>query len=214
VEILAGLAVELGLLTQAIDTPGTDVAETLTQLAASARSTIESYLGLSMALTVDGNRFDIPVLNEHAQADDIHSSLLVPLSPQIVAGTPDVPSIALILYAGTAGAFTDLAADLAWLSGRALVEYRLDEHCALPLAASAPSPLGTLFTVNQAIGVLIGQGFEPADAEQELNARAAKAGIDRESAATVILDSLQSSGAEFEALDVQGLEPPDADMDR
>ena len=186
-EITAALAVDLDLLTQALDLPGTDIAHTLTKLADNARSVVVSQLGLSVALTFAGDRFDITVLNAGTEAEDIHTSLLIPLpAPSLAAGGPE---ITLILYAGTPGAFVDVAADLAWLSGRGLEEYRLDENLAIPPAPTGPTPLQTLSIVNQAIGVLIGRGFSLAEAKQELDVRAAGVGVKR--AAVAILDSLQ-----------------------
>ncbi len=67
--ITPGLAAELGLLTQALDLPGTDMAETLRRLAADARTAVASYLGLSVAITAEPSPFeespfDLTVLDE------------------------------------------------------------------------------------------------------------------------------------------------------
>lgn len=47
------------------------------------------------------------------------------------------PSV--ILYAAKPGAFIDLAADLAWLTGRSLTDFVLDRHLILPKAPDAAS---------------------------------------------------------------------------
>jgi hypothetical protein len=191
VQISAALAADLDLLTQALDTAATDTADTITKMTASARSAVESYLGLSVAVNADGTQVHLAVLEDGTEADDIHTSLLIPLSPAIVAATAAVAAVSLILYAGTPGAFIDLAADLAWLTGRDPSEYRLDEHHTLPHDATATTPLRGQSTINQALGVLIGRGFKPADAERELYAQAATTGVDPEMAAAHILANLK-----------------------
>jgi hypothetical protein len=117
----------------------------------------------------------------------VRASLLIPLQPVLVGGAATAAGIDLVLYAATPGAFTDLAADLAWLSGQALSEYALNQHL-LGLDATTPTDgLATLSLSNQAIGVLIACGHTPEQAEQELLARAARGGVDRRVAAQQIL---------------------------
>lgn len=109
--ITPGLAAELDLLTQALDLPGTDVAETVMRLAADARTAVASYRGLSVAITAHRSHFDLTVLDELTGPDDIHTSLLIPLATAAGVGKTGPASVALILYAATPGAFIDLAAD-------------------------------------------------------------------------------------------------------
>lgn len=188
--IPAGLAAELALLTQALDLPGADVAQALTRLAADAQTGVDSYLGLSVAIAADRSEFDITVLTEGAQPDDVRTSLLVPLSTAAVDASSAAASVALILYAATPGAFIDLAADLSWLTGRALDDFRLDEHRTLPPSYTTPGPLTAMSDINQALGVLIGRGSSPEHAERHLYERAATAGIDLVGAAGLILAAL------------------------
>jgi hypothetical protein len=185
-----GLAAELDLLTQALDMPGTDVAETVMGLAADARTAVDSYLGLSVAITANRSQFDLTVLDERTGSDDIHTSLLIPLATAAGVGRTGPASVALILYASTPGAFIDLAADLSWITGRTLTEFRLDEHLTHPSDHTDPAPLGTMSAINQALGVLIGRGSSPEQAERDLYARAASAGIEPLGAATLILAAL------------------------
>ncbi len=187
--IPAGLEAELGLLTQALDLPGTDVADTLTRLAADAQTAVGSYLGLSVAITADGSAFDITVLSEGTQPDDVRTSLLVPLS-SADAGANSAAAVALILYAATPGAFIDLAADLSWITGRDLLDFPLDEHRTLPPSYSYPGPVAAMSDINQALGVLIGRGSTPDQAERDLYERAATAGIDLGGAAGLVLAAL------------------------
>jgi len=197
VTITPALAAELALLTQALDLSGTDVAETLTRLAARAQAAVDSYLGLSVEITTHLAAFALTLLNEGTQTEHIRTSLLVPLSAtpaketQARVGTMASASMALILYAATPGAFIDLAADLAWLTGRAAVDFRLDENRSLPQNYNNPRPLRAMSIINQALGVLIGRGATLEEAERDLAARADRADIDLPRAATFILGSPQ-----------------------
>lgn len=188
--ITPGLAAELDLLTQALDLPGTDIAETIMRLAANAHTAVASYLGLSVAITAQKSQFDFTVLEERTTAEDIRTSLLVPLSSAPGTERTSPASIALILYAATPGAFIDLTADLSWITGQTLSEFSLDAHLTLPSSHTEPSPLATMSTINQALGVLIGRGSIPEQAERDLHARAVSAGIEPLGAATLILASL------------------------
>ncbi len=188
-----GLISELTLLTQALDLPDTDVAETLSRLTADAGTAVDSYLGLSVAIMATTGEFDLTVLAEGATTGQIRTSLLVPLSapvdPMCVDASPEA-SIALILYASTPGAFIDLAADLAWLTDRPLTDFHVDEHLTPPAGHTDPTRLQAMSTINQALGVLIGRGATLEQAERRLGARAASAGIDLLAAATLILAGL------------------------
>ena len=112
---------------------------------------------------------------------------MIPLSP-VVDGAA---AIGLILYAGTPGAFTDLAADLAWLSGRDLSDFALDQHLT---DLDGHDGLAALSLINQAIGALIANGHTPEQADRELNDRAGRAGVDRRVAATHILAGAGGAG--------------------
>ena len=196
--ISPGLAAELGLLTQALDLPGIDTAETLTRLAADAQTAVESYLGLSVVITANRAKFDFTVLNAGTRPEHIRTSVLVPLSPGPADGSAAAASVALILYAATPGAFIDLAADLSWITGRALPDFQLDQHRTLPDSATNPSPLAAMSSIDQALGVLIGRGSTPEQAERDLYERAAAAGIELVAAATLVLAALVPPDAEPE----------------
>ncbi|HEY5334807.1 MAG TPA: hypothetical protein VIJ71_02160, partial [Mycobacteriales bacterium] len=120
----------------------------------------------------------------------IRTSLMVPLTTAATDASTTSASVALILYAGSPGAFVDLAADLAWITGRAPADFRLDEHRGLPAGHTNRNPLAAMSDINQALGVLIGRGSTPEQAERSLYARAATAGIDLLGAATLILAAL------------------------
>ncbi|MDD4867766.1 MAG: hypothetical protein PHQ28_11820 [Mycobacterium sp.] len=186
-EIGAALAAELGILTAALDEPGADVMHSLHQLGVDAQAAVPSYLGLSV--TVDGSDppFAFTTLEDGA-ADDLHTSLRLTL-PGVGEGRA-APSVALILYASTPGTFVDLAADLAWLTGRPPSDFALDRHLSVPAGSDTGTYLRTASVVNQAIGVLIGRGYTPGQADRELNTQADSAGIDRHTSAQFILDTL------------------------
>lgn len=71
---------------------------------------------------------------------------------------PGRPGIQVVLYAATPGAFVDMAADLAFLTGIALDGADLDQHQSL---AGEPDITGVIqdqSVIDEAIGVLIAGG--------------------------------------------------------
>jgi hypothetical protein len=97
------------------------------------------------------------------------------------------------MYAGIRGAFIDLAADLAWLTGRAPATLVLDEHCTLPHASETASVFTAAWLVDRATGVLLEHGYTPEDAERELLARAARLGVDLHGSARDIIGELTAT---------------------
>ena len=182
-KISAALAADLGILTAALDEPGADVLHSLHRLGVDAQAAVPTYLGLNV--TVDGS--DLPftfTIFEEGAADGVRTSLRLSL-PGIGEGWTS-PSVALILYARTPGTFVDLAADLAWLTGRPQSDFALDQHLNVPAGTS----LRAASVINQAIGVLIGRGYTPRQAHSKLDTQADRARTDRDTAAQVILDTL------------------------
>ncbi len=120
------MAAALAILTEALDEPGTDIAHSLHRLTLDAAAAVTSYLGLSVVVSHSDSPFTVTALAEGALAGDIrtslHLSLPGPNDPQ------NSPAVAIILYAGSPGAFVDLAADLAWLTARSLSEFILDQE--------------------------------------------------------------------------------------
>jgi hypothetical protein len=187
VEITATLAADLTALTESLDDPDTDIAATLRQLATGAKLAVRSYLGLSVTITASGQQIIFTALEDHTQPGDIGTSLMMPLPPAGPNGNDAEPINALILYAQRRGAFIDVAADLSWLTGRDPSEFVLDHHLTLPNHLDAPEGLTVASVINQAIGVLIAHGRTPEQAHRELDARAARGGVDRRSIASRIL---------------------------
>lgn len=171
-EIPTALAADLQSLTAALDRPGTDLITLVHNLDADTERAVPSYLGLRMALLVDDYPFAFTLLKPTATHGTITSSALLPLSE--VCGAQ--PGSVLIFYAAAPGAFVDFAADLSHSLGLALDAVVLDQQLSPPEDQPGRNRLADHSTLNQAIGLLIGRGFTPEAAHQELRQLAARAG--------------------------------------
>ncbi len=198
-KIVAALAADLVILTAALDEPGADVLHSLHQLGLNIRAAVPTYLGLSVTVDDGDPPFTFTTLEDGA-ADDVRTSLRLTL-PGVGDGRAS-PAVAFILYARTPGTFVDLTADLAWLTGRPVSDFVLDQHLSVPAGSDTGTVLRAASVINQAIGVLIGRGYTPGQAHRELDTQAESAGTDRHSAAQFILDTLTPEGpAEAENTD-------------
>ena len=184
-EITAAVAADLAALTDALDDPGVDLAMLLHQLVADAKFAVNTFVGLTVRVTISGQLSNLTVFEDGGSFGDIGASLLVPMHV-MVDGTRAESAIDLVLYASAAGAFTDLAADLAWLSGQDLAEFALDQHLVV-IERDEVDGLFARSLITQAIGMLIARGYTPEQAERQLDAHAARAGADRHIAARLIL---------------------------
>lgn len=172
VEITAGLAADLTCLTESLDDPAADIADSMRQMANDAKLAVRSYLGMAVVTTGE-HPVTLTGLEDSVEPDDILTSLWIPF-PSTHGGPAGVgPSLALILYGGKPGAFIDLAADLAWLTGRDLIEFALDDDLTVPDHAGE---LSRMTLINQALGMLIGRGRTPEQAQRELHAEATRTG--------------------------------------
>ena len=97
-KVTAALAADLGILTAALDEPGTDVAHSLRQLAADAAAAVPTFLGLSVTVASSDPPLTLTVFVEDATTGHIRTSLRLALS-----GIDDVrlPTVVLVLYAGS-----------------------------------------------------------------------------------------------------------------
>jgi hypothetical protein len=186
--ITAALAADLRLLTAALDEPGTDIAATLHQLAADTAAGVPSYLGLSVMVSRSDPLFTSTYLNDGVVAGDVRTSLQLRLPG--IGDRRSPPTVAIIFYAGTPGAFVDLSADLAWLTARPLADFILDQHLTIPAGSLTGGQLRATSAINQAIGVLIGRGYTPQQADSELDTQAGHARADRLTAAHLVLARL------------------------
>ena len=187
-KIGAALAADLGILTAALDEPGADVLQSLHHLGVDAQAAVPTYLGLSVTVNGSDPPFTFTTLAD-GTADNVRTSLRLTLLARVGDGRA-APSVALILYAGTPGTFVDLTADLAWVTGRPPGDFALDQHLSVPAGSNAGTYLRATSVINQAIGVLIGRGYTPGQAHQELDTQADSAGADRHTTAQFILDTL------------------------
>jgi hypothetical protein len=210
VKIHAALAADLALLTEALDLPTADVATSLSLLMAQAAVAVPSYAGLTLRMSVDGTVTEVSTLDGTGSDGSIATSLRFRLpgsAPAVRATEMAAPAVDIVLYAATPGAFVDLAADLAWLTARSLDMFVLDADHAHPGAAPGALSVSALSIVNQALGVLIGEGRSAEDASDELTLRADASGVARQHAAAQILDGLAARDAvlpPYEGRDLAG----------
>ena len=185
----SGLVADLALLTDALD--GVDVATTLTLLASDVATAVSSYAGLSLRLCSAARHVELTTLTDEVAVQRIVTSLRIPV-PQPTAG----PAVVIVLYATTPGAFVDMAADLAWLTGRALDDVGLDRDLGNALHAHPATSLRDGSTVDQAVGVLVSRGRTPEEASADLDDLALGSGSDRYAAARQLLAGLPESDAD------------------
>jgi hypothetical protein len=194
VEINATLAADLAMLSETFDSDD-DIVEGLRQLATDAKLAVRSYAGLTVIASNAALPMTLTAMEDAAYPVDVVSSLMMPLCDD---DFDDANSrLVVILYAGRPGAFVDLAADLCWLTGRRLTDFVLDQHLNLPTEPNTAGGVQASSFVNQAIGVLLGHGYTPEQAESEIDARAAAAGHSRSDAADVILGSPPNEPADL-----------------
>ncbi len=186
--ITAAMVAALEILTEALDDPGTDIAHSLQQLAIAAAAAIPTYHGLSVVVSHSDPPLTVTTLADGVEAGDIRTSLQVLLPT--VGADQDATTVAVILYAAAPGTFVDLAADLAWLTGRPMSEITLDGHLTVPAKANIRAQLRAASDVNQAIGVLIDRGYTPRQARRHLDIQAATNRTDRHAAAQLILGAV------------------------
>jgi hypothetical protein len=185
VTITAAMAAALTLLTEALDDPNTDIAHSLRLLTHCAAAAVPSYYGLSVVVPQSDPPLDYTTLADGADAGDIRTSLQFSLPGR--ADPRNSSEVAMTLYAGSPGAFVDLAADLAWLTGRPPSDFVLDQHRPFSAGSLLEGQPHAASAINQAIGVLIGRGNTPQQADWELDVQAANNRTDRPSAARQIL---------------------------
>lgn len=191
----ASVAADLAMLSDVLESSSSDIAATLSGLVSAAARSVPSFVGLSMWVGHPETRVEITTIDDAAQAARIRTSLRFPLHDR---DRPESGGGVLLVYAAHPGALVDLAADLAWLTGRPLGDARIDEDLEGPSAQLSESALSRLSTVNQAVGVLIGGGLTQQEALAELDARAIALGVERHLVAAVILASLPGGTVDTE----------------
>lgn len=183
-DLSAALARDLALLSDAID-EGTadgarvDLVDSLARTVQAARAAVGSYVGLSVTTGPGEIDLRFTVLDDGAEPADVRTSLRVPFRP----ASQDGPAPAVVFYASTPGAFVDLAADIAWLTGRSASDIALDADLQPADGFDGAGTVAARSTVDQAVGVLLAQGRTPEQARAELARRAAADGGDLKRAA-------------------------------
>ncbi|MCW2528033.1 MAG: hypothetical protein JWM76_2893 [Pseudonocardiales bacterium] len=167
-EISAALAADLKSLTDALENPGVDIETQLRLLSVGIRTTVSSFCGVTMIVVIDGFTAAFTVTDHSSSSVPVLSSLRLPLD----LISPAEPGSAIVFYATNAGAFVDLAADLAHALVVPLESVAVDTHLDPP---EAQPSLKDLSRINQAIGVLLDRGYTATEARTELT-RLATAG--------------------------------------
>ena len=179
---------DLAVLTAALDSPGTDLRDALGAFADNLTGEVPSLLGVMVTVVVDGV---VVTLNVHAaDAPRPKASLNVPFSALV----PDAMDGTMMFYAADVGAFADLAA---LVSRSASVSEQVPAAGQRVSLRSGPSPrvrgLAEFCVRNQAIGVLIDQGYTPDEARIELTRRANRDEATLSDTAQLILDHLAAT---------------------
>jgi hypothetical protein len=173
------------VLTDALDDPGTDLSAVLAVLVDDLEAAIPSMLGLTVAISETGNQ--VTVTSAESDLRTVGASLRLPLDEMTAATAGST----MTFYAAQPGAFVDMAADIRHayhLNGHVVVDGHLDD--VLPTGHSGITGLTEHSLINQAIGVLIGQGHHPDTTRTVLQHRADHTGGTLAGAAQHVLDEL------------------------
>jgi hypothetical protein len=151
---------------------GGDLAEGLTRLSRAVALAVPSTVAVTIVLARPDREISLSAL---AAPATVLASLAVPL--QAGAGL-------LVLRASTAGAYSALADDLGRRPGPDDRPAERDVHLSWPVLSgeSLVAALADLASIDQAIGILIDEGFPIEDARPELGRRA---GVANATVATV-----------------------------
>lgn len=195
VELAASFAADLAAIADTFDAldPSSHIEQSLLRLITVVRGGVQSYLGLSLALAAPGPVLEFTALSSSVSPDNTHASVRIPLD---FKRKPEfAPRATLVFYASAPGAFVDLAADLAWITGRDLGSFVLDKDLELPHPGRLREALRAQSTLDQAIGVLIGRGYTPAAAHREIDSHG-PGGASPLARATEVLASLGNGTAD------------------
>ena len=182
-------------LTDALDQPGIDMEGLLRALLEDIRLAVPSYLGLTITSIIDDYPVTLTALDSDTDTDTISASVMLPLTALDSA----VSGSTIVFYARNAGAFVDFAADVCYTLGIEAAQIVLDDHLTAPVdtfrsaAAGGAARLGGLDKVsqhNQAVGILIVEGFLAEPAAAELHRRAQRDGISGSAAAQQLIESI------------------------
>lgn len=169
------LSAELAVLTEALADPDVDLQEQMHRLGAVVRAAVSSFIGLRMTVVVEGYPFTVTTVDDSTDLVDVGASVSITLGAARRTSTTS----SVVLYASTPGAFVDLAADAVVHRphpGAVLVDVHLDDPEGVrPVSGS--TGWAEISIVNRAVGVLIGRGHTPEQAQSTLDTRAVSSGL-------------------------------------
>ncbi|HJV14319.1 MAG TPA: hypothetical protein VJ625_10545 [Propionibacteriaceae bacterium] len=191
----AALLAHLQDLTASIGQDDQDLDDTVATLTAALHSTANTYRGFQLTLVENQWPVTLTAFSDRHNVS-VGTSLRLPL----VLVSPAVdPQSRVVFFAGTPGAFTDLAADLSYALGGIPVERGrtgvdgqpnvivLDSDLPLVSPVSGLTGLAELSALYRAIGMLVDQGHDIEQAHQVLQRDAAAARVEAHIYATRIL---------------------------
>jgi len=183
VEFSPDLVADLASLTAALGRPETDLQTVIEQLADQMLAAVPSFAGLSVAVSPGEDRFTASAVVGPGSVEPILASVRLTLGD---AGEPGVAT-SIVFYAHTAGAMVDLAADLRWALGLKSEAFSFDDGSPQEMPEPGSSGLDGLSQVHRGIGILVDQGFEPGEADDELTRLGEVAGTSRLAAAEALV---------------------------
>lgn len=171
---LARLATSVGLDPEILHLP-------LTILVTDLRAAVPSFRGLQVIIVNSGQPITLTDLLPAGTDGAALASLRVPLS---LIGPDHDGGSRVVFYAGTPGAFVDLAADLSYVleattsrDGETSRRLVLDADLPSNAVVSGLTGLAELSAVNRAVGILIDRGHTRDHAYAILQRAAAWAGV-------------------------------------
>jgi hypothetical protein len=156
--------------------PPPDMPAHLSRLARDVLAEVPSCLAVSIELSRHGIPVTVTVLSTAAGPVRGRTVALASLAIPLIVGEA---GSTLVLRASAAGAFMLLADDLTALVTPGDLTIEVDQHLTVPASEpgeSLAASLAEVQVIDRAVGMLIGDGWEPAAAELELRRRAAYSG--------------------------------------
>jgi hypothetical protein len=137
--------------------------ESVARLLRTARDVAPSYLGMAITVVVDDQPVTLTVFEPDTATQITSLTLSLSWLPSLD------PASRITFYAATAGAFTDLAADLAFVLGDATLSLD-DDITNAPVQGLRGLP--EVAAIDRAVGILVGHGHTVKTAKGELRRRA------------------------------------------
>lgn len=183
-EPFASARIHLLALSAALDEPDSDVESLLRDLGVGCARAASSCLGFSITLIEDGAASTVTLLEAAPIGSRIVTSVTIPLDsvPGVAAGGE------ITFYATEDGGLVDITADLSYALRLAPAAAKFD----LRLPPATPGTRLTGFDRgirNQALGILIDQGFDLDPARDELDRIARRAHLPPGAAARQVIDA-------------------------